>query len=85
MGREIFTEEHEAFREMVRSFIDKEIAPFHQQWEKDGVVSRDVWLAAGRQGLLGIEERVTHLGGSFAVESDPGAGAMLRVILPVAA
>jgi alkylation response protein AidB-like acyl-CoA dehydrogenase len=53
--REIFTEEHEAFRDMVRSFIHKEITPFHEQWEKDGVVSRDVWLAAGRQGLLGID------------------------------
>lgn len=55
MAREIFTEEHEAFRDMVRSFIEKEIAPHHEQWEKDGVVSRDVWLAAGRQGLLGID------------------------------
>ncbi|REE95986.1 acyl-CoA dehydrogenase family protein [Thermomonospora umbrina] len=55
MGREIFTEEHEAFRDMVRSFIEKEITPHHEQWERDGVVSREVWLAAGRQGLLGIE------------------------------
>jgi signal transduction histidine kinase len=35
-------------------------------------------------GLLGIEERASHLGGSFAVESEPGAGAILRVVLPVA-
>ncbi len=35
-------------------------------------------------GLLGMEERVSHLGGSFAVESKPGEGAILRVILPVA-
>ncbi|TDD95625.1 acyl-CoA dehydrogenase family protein [Actinomadura rubrisoli] len=55
MAREIFAEEHEAFRETVRSFIEKEIAPHHEQWEKDGIVSRDVWLAAGRQGLLGID------------------------------
>jgi alkylation response protein AidB-like acyl-CoA dehydrogenase len=54
MRREIFTEEHEAFRDMVRAFIAKEIAPYHEQWERDGVVSRDVWLAAGRAGLLGI-------------------------------
>jgi acyl-CoA dehydrogenase len=53
--REIFNEEHEAFRDMVRSFIEKEIAPYHEQWERDGIVSRDVWLAAGRQGLLGID------------------------------
>lgn len=36
-------------------------------------------------GLLGMEERVSHLGGSFAVESEPGAGAIVRVVLPVAA
>jgi len=33
-------------------------------------------------GLLGIEERVTHLGGTFAVESQPGSGALLRISLP---
>ena len=37
------------------------------------------------RGLLGMEERVSHLGGSFALESEPGEGAILRVILPVAA
>jgi acyl-CoA dehydrogenase len=61
--REIFTEEHEAFRDMVRSFIAKEIAPHHEQWEKDGIVSRDVWLAAGRQGLLGIDIDEEYGGG----------------------
>jgi acyl-CoA dehydrogenase len=54
MRREIFTEEHEAFRDMVRAFIAKQIAPHHDQWERDKIVSRDVWLAAGRAGLLGI-------------------------------
>ena len=33
-------------------------------------------------GLLGIDERVTHLGGTFSVESEPGHGAVLRIILP---
>ncbi|GLW62255.1 acyl-CoA dehydrogenase [Actinomadura rubrobrunea] len=63
MARDIFTEEHEAFRDVVRSFIAKEIAPYHEQWERDGVVSRDVWLAAGRQGLLGIEVPEEYGGG----------------------
>lgn len=63
MGREIFTEEHEAFRGMVRSFIEKEITPHHEQWEKDGIVSREVWLAAGRQGLLGIDIPEEYGGG----------------------
>jgi alkylation response protein AidB-like acyl-CoA dehydrogenase len=66
MQREIFTDEHESFRETVRSFIAKEVAPFHEQWEKDGVVSRDVWLAAGRQGLLGIDIDERYGGGGEA-------------------
>jgi alkylation response protein AidB-like acyl-CoA dehydrogenase len=63
MGRDIFTEEHEAFRDMVRAFIAREVAPHHDQWERDGVVSRDVWLAAGRAGLLGISVDEKHGGG----------------------
>jgi alkylation response protein AidB-like acyl-CoA dehydrogenase len=53
MERRLYTEDHEAYRETVRTFLNKEVVPHYEQWEKDGVVSRDVWLAAGRQGLLG--------------------------------
>jgi acyl-CoA dehydrogenase len=63
MQRDIFTSEHDAFRDMVRSFIAKEITPYHEQWERDGVVSRDVWLAAGRAGLLGIDIDEKYGGG----------------------
>jgi acyl-CoA dehydrogenase len=66
MERDIFTEEHEAFRDMVRSFIAKEVEPYHEQWERDGVVSRDVWLAAGRAGLLGIDIDERYGGGGNA-------------------
>ena len=65
MERDIFTEEHAAFRDLVRSFIAKEIAPHHEQWERDGMVSRDVWLAAGRAGLLGIEIDEKYGGGGL--------------------
>lgn len=50
--RELFNGEHEAFRDTVRRFIDKEIAPHHAQWEADGVVPRDLWLKAGAAGML---------------------------------
>jgi acyl-CoA dehydrogenase len=54
MKREIFTAEHETFRELARTFIAKEVAPNHERWEAAGVVDREVWLAAGRAGLLGF-------------------------------
>jgi alkylation response protein AidB-like acyl-CoA dehydrogenase len=63
MRRDIFSSDHEAFRESVRSFITKEVTPYHEQWERDGMVSRDVWLAAGRAGLLGIDVDETYGGG----------------------
>jgi alkylation response protein AidB-like acyl-CoA dehydrogenase len=40
------------FRDTVRKFIEREIAPHHQQWERDGVVPRELWLKAGDAGLL---------------------------------
>jgi acyl-CoA dehydrogenase len=63
MQRDIFTSEHEAFRDMVRSFIARHITPYHEQWERDRMVSRDVWLAAGAAGLLGIEVDEKYGGG----------------------
>ena len=50
--RTLFSEEHELFRDNVRRFIETEISPYHDQWEKDGVVSREVWRKAGQAGLL---------------------------------
>jgi len=50
--RNLFQNEHEMFRSSVRKFIEKEIAPYHQDWEKSGIVPRDLWLKAGAAGLL---------------------------------
>ena len=61
--RLLFDEEHEAFRRTVGSFVEKEITPHHEQWEKDGIVSREVWLAAGSQGLLGFDVEEEYGGG----------------------
>ncbi|WP_042161442.1 acyl-CoA dehydrogenase family protein [Streptomyces lydicamycinicus] len=63
MKRQIFTEDHEAFREMVRTFLAKEVTPYYEQWEKDGIVSRDAWRAAGKQGLLGLAVPEEYGGG----------------------
>ncbi len=50
--RSLFGEEHAIWRETVRRFVEREIVPFHAQWEKDGIVPRELWLKAGEQGLL---------------------------------
>jgi acyl-CoA dehydrogenase len=52
LPRTIFSPEHELFRDQVRKFCEREIAPNHAKWEADGIVSRDAWLKAGAAGLL---------------------------------
>ncbi len=50
--RSLFREEHEIWRATVRRFVEKEIVPFHAQWEHDGIVPRELWRKAGAQGML---------------------------------
>jgi len=63
MKRNIFDADHDAFRHTVRSFCENEIAPHHEQWEKDSIVPRDVWTKAGDLGLLGFMMPEEHGGG----------------------
>ncbi|MET9398360.1 acyl-CoA dehydrogenase family protein [Kitasatospora sp. NPDC002965] len=63
MQRDLFTEEHEDFRATVRSFLAKEVQPHYDRWEKAGIVDRAAWLAAGRQGLLGLAVPAEYGGG----------------------
>jgi alkylation response protein AidB-like acyl-CoA dehydrogenase len=48
----IYEEDHAIFRDSVRKFVEKEIAPYHEQWEKDSIVPKSLWLKAGEAGLL---------------------------------
>jgi alkylation response protein AidB-like acyl-CoA dehydrogenase len=65
--RELETEEYRLFRETARRFVAEEIAPYHAQWEREGIVSRDVWLRAGAERLLltAIPEDHGGAGGDF--------------------
>lgn len=63
MRRTLYTAEHEAFRQMARSFFEKECAPHTDRWEAAGQVDREIWLKAGQVGLLGWEAPV-EFGGS---------------------
>ncbi len=52
MRRNLFDDEHDLFRQSFRSFVDKEMAPHHLDWERAGVVPRELFLAAGAHGFL---------------------------------
>jgi alkylation response protein AidB-like acyl-CoA dehydrogenase len=49
---DFYGQDHEDFRATARAFMEKEVKPFHEQWEKDGQVDREVWRKAGAAGLL---------------------------------
>ncbi len=62
--RTLFEPEHDLFRESYRSFLERHVAPYHEQWEKDKIVDRGVWLEAGKQGFLGMAVPEEYGGGS---------------------
>ena len=62
-SRTLFESDHELFRESYRSFLGKHVAPYHDQWEKDKIVDRGVWLEAGKQGFLGMAVPEEYGGG----------------------
>ena len=67
----LYSAEHETYRDTVKRFIAEEIAPHHQQWEKDGIVPRELWQKAGRIGLLcpHLPEQYGGGGGDFRFSS----------------
>ncbi|MDH3612313.1 MAG: acyl-CoA dehydrogenase family protein [Gammaproteobacteria bacterium] len=52
MERTVFEEEHEMFRDSVRSFMKNEIGPNSDKWHEQGIVDREAFLKAGEMGLL---------------------------------
>ena len=61
--RTLFEPEHELFRESYRGFLDRHVAPYHDEWEKAKIVDRGVWLEAGKQGFLGMAVPEEYGGG----------------------
>ena len=62
-----FTEEHELFRATFRKWLEKEVVPHHDQWEKEGKIPRDLWRSAGEQGFLcpSLPEEYGGVGADF--------------------
>ncbi|HEY9564392.1 MAG TPA: acyl-CoA dehydrogenase family protein [Nocardioides sp.] len=54
MKRTLYSSDHDAFRESVAAFVQREVVPNLERWEEDAIIDRGVWLAAGKQGLLGL-------------------------------
>lgn len=68
--RRIFDSDQDMFRESARSFFETKVAPFHDQWERDGQISRECWLQAGELGLLGVTTPAEYGGsGASALEA----------------
>ena len=62
-----YTEEHQNFRKRLRDFLEKEVTPLADQWEKDGIVPKAVWEKMGQAGFLCTEVAPDYggLGGDF--------------------
>lgn len=54
MRRDLYEPDHEAFREVVRAFIKREVIPNQERWEEERSVDRQAWLAAGKQAIIGL-------------------------------
>lgn len=50
--RTLFSQDHELFRDSVRRFMERELAPHHEEWEEKGEVPRWAWKRAGELGFL---------------------------------
>ncbi len=51
-----FTEEHEAFRQSFKEFLQKEVTPYIDKWEKEGTVERFIWKKFGEMGYFGLNQ-----------------------------
>ncbi|MGO4757083.1 acyl-CoA dehydrogenase family protein, partial [Streptomyces sp. 2MCAF27] len=63
MRRDVFTADHEAFRELVRDVVAKEVVPHYAEWEKAGRLPRSFFAQLGSLGLLGMAVPEEYGGG----------------------
>jgi len=62
-----YSDDHNDFRKRLRGFLEKEVTPFGDQWEKDGIVPKSAWQKMGQAGFLCPDVAVEYggLGGDF--------------------
>jgi alkylation response protein AidB-like acyl-CoA dehydrogenase len=54
MKRDLYTDDHESFRDVARQFVGREVVPKRQEWNEAHLTGQDIWLTAGRQGIVGV-------------------------------
>ncbi len=71
MKRDIFTKEHELFREQFRRFAEREIVPKIPEWNQRGMTDKETWKKAGAQGFLGANQPAEYggAGGDFLFDA----------------
>ncbi|NMO01435.1 acyl-CoA dehydrogenase [Gordonia sp. TBRC 11910] len=55
MERNLYDADHELYRESVREFLDREVAPFADQWDDDKWIDRSVFARAAKTGLYALQ------------------------------
>ena len=61
--RNVFRDDHEIFRASARKFLERECVPHQEEWDEAGMVSREIWAKAGREGLLCVTLPTEYGGG----------------------
>lgn len=54
MPRNIYDDDHEAFRSSVREFVERTLKPRAEEMIRDHTIARDIWIEAGKQGFFGL-------------------------------
>jgi alkylation response protein AidB-like acyl-CoA dehydrogenase len=62
MNAAYFTEEHELFRTSLQDFLQKEVVPHIEKWEKTGTIERFIWKKMGEMGFFGLNYPETYGG-----------------------
>ena len=54
MKKGMYNEELVLFKDSIKIFLKEEVMPYHESWEKKGIVPKGIWTKAGQSGLLGM-------------------------------
>ncbi|CAN5788775.1 acyl-CoA dehydrogenase family protein [soil metagenome] len=66
MQRTLFDAEHQMFRDSVRGFVATSVVPYHDKWDDEGIVPRELFTGAAEIGMLALQAPETYGGGGIA-------------------